>query len=746
MAVSMCAAVSAFDANDYDYNDYGGGGYSSPSYSYDDDGYSYYGGEDDGSDGALLLLTVGIVAVMFVFFLIKSAIDNKRKKKAIYASMPDRTSEIEALIKQSDPGFFAEEFIIDAEELFRNIKSGIAAGDISYLQSALTSEMYSALSAQINPQLSPHCDDIKIHTGYLTAFSRENGRENVSVFIDASYREYLLNRSDGRLAGVSPKDRRNCCWILAFTRSVGGNSGTCPSCGAPTVPGSAFCGNCGGAVPAVNTQEVDYDTLADLIYNSEHADDEEYHGMPGFYKMIARFENGVEDEEMARLVNYGVYFYFYISEDGIGYFNYMGEKEYLYYDDEAFYAENDTEKSEPMRYTFSDDTISLADDKGIVMSFYRLTRDEIEYYNEYGTDIYNVYEDVLDNGEDDGLFGGLHNNIEGRELSDDEKTAVGVYKLSTDGETGDLYREMFDDPEQLQSAPDEYTNSLVIKLDDDGTGTITETGTTDRISWDVYYGSVNLYAENGACILSGVLDGDRIVFGNEETDMTVVKQNESAAAGYSQTETAAQTKASETSVPETTAEETAEKPDTSDGIGITTTAAPDEGLDERGNKYVDIVFDKLPETYEEFTALPQASLSTVFDTAAMTVLALSYYPTDPELSKKMYAYVSGPRTINAAEYSFIKDRFMDYDYVPRSYFTGAVPSNDYTPSEPYTVRVSENPYSYENDGYAKMYLTSGGADTQRFVSLRQGKDGKWYLWEQFILVGIREPDSDSPWA
>lgn len=169
-------------------------------------------------------------------------------------------------------------------------------------------------------------------------------------------------------------------------------------------------------------------------------------------------------------------------------------------------------------------------------------------------------------------------------------------------------------------------------------------------------------------------------------------------------------------------------------------------MDERGNKYVDVVFDKLPETYEEFTALPQASLSTVFDTAAMTVLALSYYPTDPELSKKMYTYVSGPRTINAAEYSFIKDRFMDYDYVPRSYFTGAVPSNDCTPSEPYTVRVSENPYSYANDGYAKMYLTSGGADTQRFVSLRKGKDGKWYLWEQFILVGIREPDSDSPWA
>ena len=191
---------------------------------------------------------------------------------------------------------------------------------------------------------------------------------------------------------------------------------------------------------------------------------------------------------------------------------------------------------------------------------------------------------------------------------------------------------------------------------------------------------------------------------------------------------------------------TTKKPGLFDNIGVTTTLAQNEGIDSSGNKYVDVVFDELPTSYDEFIALPQASLTTVYDTAAMTVLALCFYPSDPELSIKMYEYVSGPRTINNTEYSFIKDRFMDYDYVPRSYFTGATPANDYKPSEPYTVRVSENPYTYENDGYAKMFLTSGGADTERFVMLRKGKDDKWYLWEQFILVGIREPESNSPWA
>ena len=26
------------------------------------------------------------------------------------------------------------------------------------------------------------------------------------------------------------------------------------------------------------------------------------------------------------------------------------------------------------------------------------------------------------------------------------------------------------------------------------------------------------------------------------------------------------------------------------------------------------------------------------------------------------------------------------------------------------------------------------------------KDGKWYLWEQYLLTGIREPQSADPWA
>ncbi len=165
-----------------------------------------------------------------------------------------------------------------------------------------------------------------------------------------------------------------------------------------------------------------------------------------------------------------------------------------------------------------------------------------------------------------------------------------------------------------------------------------------------------------------------------------------------------------------------------------------------GNKKEKIVFRNLPSTFEEFASLPQAALSTPFDTAAMTVLAFCYYPQNKDLALQMVNYLRGPRPLSGGDISFIADRFRDSDYVPRSYFEGSTPANDYTPAEPYTIVVSENPYSYQNEGYATLYITSGGADSPRSVQMRKAKDGKWYLWEQFILVGIRQPESSNPWA
>jgi hypothetical protein len=159
-------------------------------------------------------------------------------------------------------------------------------------------------------------------------------------------------------------------------------------------------------------------------------------------------------------------------------------------------------------------------------------------------------------------------------------------------------------------------------------------------------------------------------------------------------------------------------------------------------------FAALPESLAEMKTLPEAALTDPFATAALTVCALCVYPADKVIGTEMLNFLRGPRPLSNHDISFLNDRFRDgKTYVPFSYFKGAKPDNDYTPDEPYTLTIFTNPYSDDNEGYMKVFLESGGADNPREIVLRQrGSDGKWFLWDQFILVGIRDPKSADPWA
>ncbi len=156
-------------------------------------------------------------------------------------------------------------------------------------------------------------------------------------------------------------------------------------------------------------------------------------------------------------------------------------------------------------------------------------------------------------------------------------------------------------------------------------------------------------------------------------------------------------------------------------------------------------FAALPESVEEMKALPEAALDTPFKTAALTVCALCAYAADPEIGKEMLNFLKGPQPLSGTEISFINDRFREVKYVPFSYFDGAKPENDYTPSEPFTISIHTNPYSFDQDGYALLHIHSGGADSDRQVKLRK-KGEQWFLWEQFLLSSIRKSKSEDPWA
>ena len=166
-----------------------------------------------------------------------------------------------------------------------------------------------------------------------------------------------------------------------------------------------------------------------------------------------------------------------------------------------------------------------------------------------------------------------------------------------------------------------------------------------------------------------------------------------------------------------------------------------------GSKSETFTFAALPESLAEMKALPEAELTSPYQTAALTLCALCAYAADKNIGTEMLNFLRGPRPLSGMDISFLNDRFRDGTHVPFSYFEGATPDNNYTPDEPYKLTIFTNPYSDDNPGYMKVFLESGGADNPREIVLRQrGSDGKWFLWEQFILVGIRDPKSADPWA
>ncbi len=162
-------------------------------------------------------------------------------------------------------------------------------------------------------------------------------------------------------------------------------------------------------------------------------------------------------------------------------------------------------------------------------------------------------------------------------------------------------------------------------------------------------------------------------------------------------------------------------------------------------------YDAIPTSVDELKALKEADMKDEFGVAALTVLALNAYAVNREVGLAMIDFLNGPSDVAPSDKQFMKDRLSDgRDYLPRSYFKGSTPANNYTPTTPYTIDVEQTAHSKDTyeEGYIRLALRSGGADSERFVVLRKkASTGEWFLWDlQALLSSIRVPQEQNPWA
>ena len=122
-------------------------------------------------------------------------------------------------------------------------------------------------------------------------------------------------------------------------------------------------------------------------------------------------------------------------------------------------------------------------------------------------------------------------------------------------------------------------------------------------------------------------------------------------------------------------------------------------------KDMQITFDRLPGTLEEFSALCN-DLTKPENTCALFLLALNLYTKDKAAGEKAIDMLRGPRPMTGIDSQFIRDRLRDKKYLPLAYFDGATPENGYGPTQPYVLNFypDQRPQDCEELGMRRVVL------------------------------------------
>ena len=205
------------------------------------------------------------------------------------------------------------------------------------------------------------------------------------------------------------------------------------------------------------------------------------------------------------------------------------------------------------------------------------------------------------------------------------------------------------------------------------------------------------------------------------------------------------------------------------------------GVDDHGESVIldvtvkqhTFTFSTVPTCYEDII---QYKLDSPYKTMALMILAFrTWTPQNPKTCLQMLDYLtntdadSGKTDANGRKLSrkfseyqfwtdFLRDRMTQnnkYRYIGNAYLEGAMPSNNYTPSEPVTITVREsvyNPYKrsdgHETDPTLYQVLTTiPGADNDRYSIFYQDQRGDYRVFSDHwkgLLTDVKTPSSDIP--
>ena len=140
----------------------------------------------------------------------------------------------------------------------------------------------------------------------------------------------------------------------------------------------------------------------------------------------------------------------------------------------------------------------------------------------------------------------------------------------------------------------------------------------------------------------------------------------------------------------------------------------------------EVTFTNIPADYTEFEKVYKEFLGKhINGTAAMMVMAMEMYGRDKSVGERCIRLINTPNNVSSVM-NILKDRYGNYTsdgysqrYIAAALLDGAVCTNSYTPTEPYTVKCQGNPNGIKQMTMPKygtvyyMYVIGGGWDTHQ---------------------------------
>lgn len=263
---TFCVSLIGFDGNDYGGGggggDWGGGDWGGSDWSSDD--YDY------GSGGSFGFISVPVIIIIIVIIIISKSkgkgstptVRSGQGSQGANVFLPNRSDEIQNLIRKKDPNFAADDFVTFAKQVYIDIQMAWCGRDMTPVRPVLHQNLFNTTQRQVEEKKAQgivyHYESIAINTAYLTSFVRDREFEYLTVYLNARMIDYQVDEKTGNIIRGDKTTRWDMRYKMKFVRSVGtltkekvsGTQGyNCPNCGAPLeITSSGECPYCGSVV------------------------------------------------------------------------------------------------------------------------------------------------------------------------------------------------------------------------------------------------------------------------------------------------------------------------------------------------------------------------------------------------------------------------------------------------------------------------------------------------------------------